>query len=338
VRRGLALVLLLIAAPARAENARTSSLSWVRLPGAESCVATQALARAVEERLGRETFVSAAQADVSVEGRIDKKPRGWHAVLTVRDAQGQLLGTREIDRPDASCDAMTQPVALVIAVMIDPDAESRPKPPPPLPPPAAPPAPEVKVIVQREEVLVPAPPEKPLFRFEGSAALMGSAGYLPNVGVGLGAVGMIEPRAAIPFIGMGSYWFDSTASAEQGASTSFQLLLLGSGFCPLWHHARNGRGHLYGCGVGHLGLMRVHSSGFATSAGNDMRVVLDGGLEARATVLVVKPFVLRFGASGVIPLIRDTFTYNRADGTQARIFRMAPVAGLMDVGLGMELP
>jgi hypothetical protein len=187
-------------------------------------------------------------------------------------------------------------------------------------------------------VLVPAPNEPPLFRFEGSAALLGSAGLLPNLGVGLGAVGMIEPRASIPFIGMGSYWFDSTASAEQGASTSFQLLLLGSGFCPLWHHARNGRGHLYGCGVGHLGLMRVHSSGFATSPGNDMRVVLDGGLEGRATVLVVKPFVLRFGASGVIPLIRDTFTYNRADGTQGRLFRMAPVAGLMDVGLGMELP
>jgi hypothetical protein len=69
-----------------------------------------------------------------------------------------------------------------------------------------------------------------------------------------------------------------------------------------------------------------------------MRFVLDGGIEARATVLVAKPFVLRFGAAGVIPLIRDTFTYNRADGTQARLFRMAPVAGLMDVGLGMEFP
>jgi hypothetical protein len=84
--------------------------------------------------------------------------------------------------------------------------------------------------------------------------------------------------------------------------------------------------------------MRVHPSGYDTSPGNDLRVVLDGGLEARATVLTVKPFNLRFGASGVVPLIRDTFMYNRADGTQGRLFRMAPVAGILDVGLGMELP
>src|SRR5690348_567896 len=70
-----------------ARGPRTSSLSWVRLPGAEGCVATQTLARAAEDRLGRSVFVSAAQADVSVEGRIEpKRGGGFHAVLTLRDA------------------------------------------------------------------------------------------------------------------------------------------------------------------------------------------------------------------------------------------------------------
>src|SRR5688500_19747658 len=98
------------------------------MPGADACIATQPLARAVEERLGRETFVSAAQADLSVEGRIEKNPKGgWRAVITMRDPKGALLGTREVERDDASCDAMSEPLALIIAVMIDPDAATRPK-------------------------------------------------------------------------------------------------------------------------------------------------------------------------------------------------------------------
>src|SRR5258708_255178 len=56
-------------ARASEEKGRTSSLSWLRMPGSDSCIATQALARSVEERLGRRVFVSAAEADVSVEGR-----------------------------------------------------------------------------------------------------------------------------------------------------------------------------------------------------------------------------------------------------------------------------
>ena len=47
--------LMTVSGGARAQGApsRTSSLSWVRLEGAESCIATQALANAVEERLKR---------------------------------------------------------------------------------------------------------------------------------------------------------------------------------------------------------------------------------------------------------------------------------------------
>ena len=64
------------------------------------------LARDVETRLGHPVFVSAAQADLSVEGRIEpaKGGPGWHAILVLRDAAGATLGTREITRnePDFS--------------------------------------------------------------------------------------------------------------------------------------------------------------------------------------------------------------------------------------------
>src|SRR5207249_5003 len=106
-----------------------------------------ALARSVEERLGRHVFVSAAEADVSVEGRIEKRAAhatsAWHAVITIRDSKGALLGTRELDRTDPSCASMNEPLALVIAVMIDPEAKlsSTPTPIPPAPAPAPAPVP-----------------------------------------------------------------------------------------------------------------------------------------------------------------------------------------------------
>ncbi len=319
-------------------RARTSSLSWVRMPGAEGCVATQALARAVEERLGREVFVSAAQADVSVEGRVAPKKAGggWHAVVTVRDAQGALLGTREVDRPDASCESMTSPLALVVAVMIDPDAALGPKPAPPKDEPPPPPT----VIVKREQVFVPVavptPPDPQPFRFEGSAAMTGALGFLPGPAVGLAALGLLEPRKAIPFIGFGGYWFDNAAKAEGGASNSFSVFLLGSGFCPLWHHGKGA--HLYACALGHLGLLRSHTTGFTASRADESHVVWNGGLDLRATILVVRPFAVRAGAQAMIPILRDKFTYTRADGAETDLFRMSPVVGMVDLGIGLALP
>jgi uncharacterized protein YbjT (DUF2867 family) len=81
---------------AASDGPRTSSLSWERLPGAESCIATQDLARAVERRLRREVFVSAARADISVEGRVERTSAssGWRALVETRSPTGALLGTQ----------------------------------------------------------------------------------------------------------------------------------------------------------------------------------------------------------------------------------------------------
>ncbi len=324
-----------------AAGARTSSLSWVRLPGAEGCVATQALARAVEERLGRDTFVSAAQADVSVEGRVAPKPGGgWHAVVTVRDGKGAPLGTREVSRDGPTCDALTAPLALVVAVMIDPDAGAGPKPPPKHedPPPPAPP----QIIVQREEVLVPvpAPPEPPAVRFEGSAAATAGVGLLPGAAFGLAAVGMIEPRKLlpIPIIGFGGYWFDDKARGEMGEQIAFSAFVLGSGFCPLFHHARGA--HLYACALGQLGMLQSHPSGVSSGPGDATHLIWNGGVDLRATIIVLGPFALRMGVQGVVALLRERFYGQPASpgGPAPELFRMAPVVGTVDLGVGLALP
>src|SRR5450432_3410627 len=85
-------------AEAQPEVARTSSLSWVRTEGAESCIGTKELASKIEAVLERAIFVSATDADISIEGRIGQPPNGvgWKAVLQVSNARGESIGTRDV--------------------------------------------------------------------------------------------------------------------------------------------------------------------------------------------------------------------------------------------------
>jgi hypothetical protein len=55
---------------------RGPSLNWVRLAGADGCIAPVELANRVEQRLGRTVFVRANDAIVVLEGRIGPAPEG----------------------------------------------------------------------------------------------------------------------------------------------------------------------------------------------------------------------------------------------------------------------
>ena len=114
----------LIASAASAQaTPPTSSLSWVRLPGAESCLSTHQLAASVEKRLGHRAFVSASQAELSLEGRIERSaPDRWSATLIVSDRNGRTLGKRELHARGDSCAAIDRSLVLVVAIAIDPGA------------------------------------------------------------------------------------------------------------------------------------------------------------------------------------------------------------------------
>jgi hypothetical protein len=362
----MVLISLLFARNAQAQDAathdRTSSLSWIRMPGAESCIPTQELARAVELRLARTVFVSASQADVSIEGRIDRKGAAnhWHATIILRDSTGATIGTRDLDRVDASCSGMNEQLALVIAVMIDPDAAlSHPAPPPPIPTttptqnPNPPPTPTATTTPQNSpptekqnppaETKAPATESKsptkkadPWF-FEASAAAFGEVGMTPNPGFGLGVSSLIEaPHVPIALDGAAVIFFDSTANADGAtASTSFTLAYLSGGLCPL--RFRDDRLHLFGCLISQLGLLRAQSSGSATETGDKLGVLYNIGLEGRASLRIAGPFALRAGISAVVPLIRFPYDDDRA-GQSVQLFQVAPVALTGDLGIGFEFP
>ena len=139
-----AFVVLSVAGGALAGSGRTSSLSWVELPGAESCGGAGAVARAVEQRLGRPALVSPAAAAFSIEGRAERSGAGLRAVLVLRDRTGATLGKRDLESALADCSELREKVALAVALMVDPDAVL-------LPPPQATAAP----------ALTPTPPGAP---------------------------------------------------------------------------------------------------------------------------------------------------------------------------------
>jgi hypothetical protein len=117
-----------LASPARADTNRTTSLSWVELPGAEGCGGGAAMTTAVEQRLGRHALVPADQSDVSIDARAERSghPPVWRAVIVLRDRDGILLGTRELVSTSSDCAELRSSVALAVALMIDPDAALRP--------------------------------------------------------------------------------------------------------------------------------------------------------------------------------------------------------------------
>jgi hypothetical protein len=334
----LAAAALLATGHARADEVqgRTSSLSWVRLEGAESCIGTQPLAQAVEKRLARKVFVSATEADVSVEGHVARTtaPRGWRAVLTIRDASGKPLGTREVDSAEAECSALDEPIVFIVSVLIDPEAETRAPTEPEAepPPPAA--APPPKVVVRRERVLVPVVPPDP-WRVEASAGATGGVGLLPSASLGVTAEAMVEPPSFWGILLSGTYWLGVTVDAERDARSEVSLAYGGLGLCPIrWSQWRASYRVCAGVGVGSL---RSRGVGFDTEKA-DETLAAHVFLPNRFGLALVGPLVATLGLTLLVPLARTELTYRAADGSSRVLFQPSPIAGAADLGLALHFP
>ncbi|WP_437935108.1 hypothetical protein [Sorangium sp. So ce341] len=336
----LAAALVAAARPARASSGeQTASLSWVRLAGAEACVAARALAQAVEARLGRAALVSAARADLTIEGRVEPGASGgWRAVIAVADADGALLGTREIATASPRCGAIDDELALAIALMIDPSAMLSPGAPPAPPPPPPPPAPapsQPQVIVQR--ILIPVPPPAPPppapWRVEVGAGPLFGLGLLPSPGAAAAFRARLTPPRFWSFEVGGAVWFPNEAITG-ASSTRFSW---GEGFVSACPVSLGSATRLSACAGARLGALRVGGLGFGVDRA-DERLTAGGALDVRLTRRLVGPLTAGGGFGLIVPLVRDTFFYVDAQGRDREIFQMAPLAGTADVLLGVDFP
>jgi hypothetical protein len=323
---------------AAAEPRRTSSLGWARLPGAETCIGPRDLALAVEQRLGRAVFVSPAQADVLIEGRIEPSPAGqppgFRAHITLSSAEGTLLGTRDLDGSGEACRALDEQIALVVALLIDPEAALGPRPPP---------AEAPRVVVERVFVPVPAaPPAREPWREGLSIGPALALGLLPGAAFAVTLRGEITPPGLFPFEIGGAVFLDAHATpagapslSSKGATLSLSYGILG--LCPLaW---RSGGTRLAACAEIQVGALRAVGYGFATGSGvGHEQAVVQASLAGRVARRLVGPLEIGLGLGLVVPLRPVSVYFVDAAGTQEELFRTGAVAGTVDAVLGVAFP
>ncbi len=309
---------------ARADSSPTSSLSWVDLPGAEDCGGAPAIARAVEERLGRHVLVSPAQADFSIEGRAERSghPPLWRAVVVLRGQDGAVHGSRELGSAANDCSELRASVALAAALMIDPQGPAPPPPP---------------IVIQRVEtpaaaVTEPAPP----WRAEPSASFALGFGVLPSMAAGVRVGLALTPSRLWTFEAFGGAWGAQTLQPEQGAQVRFSLPYAGLAVCPLSFGVR-GHPTFSVCAGTEVGFLGTTSQGFSethSSLDPTWRFVAP----ARLSFPIAGGLALRLGAELGVALLRDHFVYEDA-GKATRVVSDPPlVAAQCDLGLSLSLP
>ncbi len=74
----------------------------------------------MQERLGRDPF--SPPHDQWIEGLVQRDGEGWSARLLERDADGRVLGTREIQTVGSSCRELDGALTLALSLLIDPEA------------------------------------------------------------------------------------------------------------------------------------------------------------------------------------------------------------------------
>jgi hypothetical protein len=333
------LVTLAIAREVRAdEGKRTSSLAWVRLEGAESCVAGAALARSVEDRLKRKVFVSASDADLSIEGSIGPAgpgKQGFRAVLRVTSREGAVLGSREVETRAAHCDAIDEKLSLIVSVLIDPDAGN--EEPAPSEPSALPPPPNV---IERERVVVvhdgPEHEPPPIERWNVALAIDGTllAGLQPSVGLGVAASVVLRPPHFWGVLLGGGISASTMSDLVRGASAEASFADGVIGLCPL--DAKKYGIEATACAGALVGALQSRGVGFDTTSSSSS-IVAGPMVTGRVTLALVGPLVAHLGVDVVVPFSQAEVGYRTPAG-ESTLFRTSAVAGMGELGLGVRFP
>lgn len=332
----IACALALIASPAAAADAPpTSALSWIRLPGAETCITASELGTRVERHLGRPVLVSPSVADVSIEGRVEStvpaSARRFRAVVGGTTRDGRTIGAREIVSPGADCRALDDGLVLVVALMIDPEAIAHAQP-------AEPTAPSPTTITREivdERVVVREierpPPSRPWI-VQATVAGVAEVERLPGAAPGARVAVRAGPTRVAAFeLSLGVV---PSAELDVGSrSVAYALFDAGLAFCP--GLALGSRVEIAGCAGMRVGDVHSRGRDFPNAAEVD-RGLADLAFGARAAVDVAGPVFAFAAANAMVPLVRQTTTATDADGRTVVLAEQSALGGELGAGVGLH--
>ena len=285
----------------------------------------------------RNVLVSPSAADVSIEGRAEplaKSPGRFRLVVAGSRRDGSSIGERELVSTESDCRALDDSLVLVIALMIDPNAELQ-------APPAkesGPPPPAEPHVVVHERVVVHEIRERevstPSAPWLVDGALSGVLGIqrMPGTSPGLAVGVRLGPSRASAFeLSLGA--LPSTSLEVGGRSVDYSLIEGGLAYCPSLSLAR--RFELGGCVGARLGNVHVRGHGFAPDAESD-RPLVDLALGARALVFAFDSFFLSATASALAPLVRQRTTVAVATRAPQVLDDRSPVGAEVALGIGLR--
>jgi hypothetical protein len=347
--------LLTLSSRARGDSDSQVRLVWVLGERTEGCADGPTIARRVVERLGSDVFSDKARR--SIEGVIQHEGERWDVHLYVRAADGSLAGSRYLTSTSADCSALDAAVTLAVALVIDPDAASRPASqrertrPAPLTPSPAPGAaaaapatapaglpaiPTPTVSVARPTLpptAAPTAPKAPALSFGSSlsvtARALVAAGVLPAAAAG--AAFSAEGPTGRPVEGSAGvvYWPEVRTSSRDFA---FGLTAGWLGACARPRQASRASVSL--CAKAYVGA--IHSVVYAlepTEPGD--RIWTGAAVSLAARLRLVGPVVAELGGEMLVPITRQRF---KVQGESALVFQEWAVTGFGFVGVGVSIP
>jgi hypothetical protein len=299
----------LVAVEARATEpeAPRVALAW-KAPAGADCASGEEI-RAEVDRLSETPLVTGAQ-EFEIEALALAHEGSWVASVALRDAQGRILGGREVSGPYLACRELDVPVALVVATLLD---ELRHAPAPA----TAPPAPS------------PSPAASPAERGRGigvGAFLSGAWGLAPRLALGAG-VG-VELPLAWPLVLSASAYLPGREVDDVGRGARFIGFHGGAALCP----KLVGRRHVLRlCGSMQVGAVVAKPLGL-TESNPATKPLLLVGLEPELVLGLTPSWALSLalGAYGVP--IRPRFHWE-IEGSGAQSFEVEPFALMLRIGV-----
>jgi hypothetical protein len=249
-----------------------------------------------------------------------------------------VVGRRELESDEPSCQGVAETAALVIALTIDPEASLEPLPIPtaPAPAPSAPSAlaPPPRALDEPAPTPRAVPNHAP--RWQADLELSGgiATGTVPNIATAVYARARALPPA-LPF-GIeleGAYFPTKGLEAQPGKGADFRSFYLGAGLCSRpERRARLGASLCAGLEVG-----AIAGQGYGFQSTPTFRT-LTFALAARGTfwVRVLPPLALVLGPTIAVPLKRDHFETETAADTEP-LFRMSVIGLGFNLGVVWEL-
>lgn len=307
----------------------TSALSWVRLPGAESCIATPELGARVEQRLGRPALVAPSVATISIEGHVERTAdKKFRATVGGTRRDGTTIGSREIVSQDTDCRSLDEGLVLVIALMIDPDALAPARPKEEVAP--APPPPVTREVVHERVVVHEIdhlPATSTPWVVQGSVEALVAVARLPATSPGAMLAFRAGPTPLVAFeASVGA--LPSATLEVAPRSIDYVLVEGGLAYCPAVRATT--RIEVGACAGLRAGSVHSQGRGFTSDRATD-RGFADVALGGRFTALLAGPVFVLARATALVPLVRRETT---AGGTT--LDRQSALGGEFGLGIGLR--